>query len=326
MLRAKIIGTGSYLPKKVMTNHDLEKLVDTSDEWIMTRTGIRERRIADKKEASSDLGIKAAREALANAGLKASDLELILVATATPDMIFPSTAAYVQHGLGAGNAAAMDISAVCTGFIFGLSIAEQYIKTGRYKTILVVGAEIMSRILDWTDRKTCVLFGDGAGAAIIQGSEDESGILSTHIYTDGSYADFLLAPGSGTRHGYGNAAPGDKSNCIQMKGNETFKVAVNFMSKVAREALESNGLAAEDIDLFIPHQANQRIIEAIAKKLGVPSEKVFMNLHKYGNTSAASVPIALDEALHENRIKPGDLVLIVAFGGGLTWGASLIRW
>ncbi|MBI5184501.1 MAG: ketoacyl-ACP synthase III [Nitrospinae bacterium] len=326
MLRAKIIGTGSYLPKKVMTNHDLEKLVDTSDEWIMTRTGIRERRIADKKEASSDLGIKAAREALANAGLKASDLELILVATATPDMIFPSTAAYVQHGLGAGNAAAMDISAVCTGFIFGLSIAEQYIKTGRYKTILVVGTEIMSRILDWTDRKTCVLFGDGAGAAIIQGSEDESGILSTHIYTDGSYADFLLAPGSGTRHGYGSAAQGDKSNCIHMKGNETFKVAVNFMSKVAREALESNGLASEDIDLFIPHQANQRIIEAIAKKLGVPSEKVFMNLHKYGNTSAASVPIALDEALRENRIKRGDLVLIVAFGGGLTWGASLIRW
>ncbi len=311
MTWAKITGTGSYLPEKVLSNRDLEKMVDTSEEWIITRTGIRERRIADKKDVSSTLGIKAARKAMEKADVKAKDLELILVATATPDVVFPSTAAYIQKGLHAKNAVAFDFTAACTGFIFGLSIAEQYIKTNQYKTVLLVGTEIMSGIVDWTDRKTCVLFGDGAGAVVIQSSRKDQGILSTHIHTDGSYSDFLFV---------------QNSNFIRMKGNETFKVAVNFMSKVAKEALEKNGLTVSDIDLLIPHQANKRIIEAIAKKLAVPSEKVFMNLEKYGNTSAASIPIALDEAVRENKLKQGDLALLLAFGGGLTWGASIIRW
>jgi len=326
MILPKITGTGSYLPKKIRTNHDLEKMVETSDEWIATRTGIRERRIAGDQETGSDLGIHAAKAAMKEAGVRAQDLELILTATATPDMIFPSTAAFIQHGLDAKNAAAFDLNAVCTGFIFGLSVAEQYIKTGRYKTILLVGTEVMSRIIDWTDRKTCVLFGDGAGAVVIQASEDGSGVLSTHIYTDGSYADFLYAPGFDADKKKGKDHLHGKPNTVHMKGNETFKVAVNFMSKVAREALEKNGVDAQDVDLLIPHQANKRIIDAISKKLSFPPEKVFMNLEKVGNTSAASIPIALDEAVREGRVARGAHVLLVAFGGGLTWGSSLIRW
>ncbi len=326
MTLAKITGTGSYLPKKILGNHDLEKMVDTSDEWIMTRTGIRERRIADEKETTSDLGIKAAKKAMEKAHVKAREIDLILVATSTSDMIFPSTAAYIQHGLAAKNAAAFDLSAACTGFIFGLSVAEQYIKTKRYKAILLIGTEIMSRIVDWTDRKTCVLFGDGAGAVIIQGTDSDEGILTTHTYTDGSYADFLFAPGSRTPTSLQKELAVKKLDVIHMKGNETFKVAVNNMGKVAKEALEKCELTVDDIDLVIPHQANKRIIEAINKKLVIPPEKVFINLQKYGNTSAASIPIALDEALCSNRISQGDYVLLVAFGGGLTWGSSIVKW
>lgn len=326
MTIAKITGTGSYLPKKILTNHDLEKMVDTSDEWIFTRTGIRERRIADDKEASSDLGIQAAKDAMKKAGVKAGDLDLILVATSTPDMVFPSTAAYIQTGIGAKKAAAFDFSAVCSGFIFGLSIAEQYIKTKQFKTILLVGTEVMSRIVNWKDRKTCVLFGDGAGAAIIQGSENEQGILSTHIQTDGSYADFLYVPGSGTRNGYQCNDADSDLNFIHMKGNETFKVAVNCLSEIAKQALKKNNITIDEVDLLVPHQANKRIIEAVGKKLGISTGKVFQNIRKYGNTSAASIPIALDEAVNEKRLSEGAIVLLVAFGGGLTWGAALIRW
>jgi len=326
MIRAKIMGTGSYVPARVLTNDELSSMVETSDEWITTRTGIKERRIADDKEMSSDLGIRAARTAMTKAGIGPEALDLIIVATATPDMLFPSTAAYVQRALGARNVAAFDLTAVCAGFIFGLSVAEQYLKTGRYKTILLIGAETMSRIVDWTDRETCILFGDGAGAVVLQGSEGEGGVLSTRIYTDGSYADLLYAPGLEIGSGKGHASPDGKRNCIRMKGSETFKLAVNFMTGAAKEVLDENKLLPEDLHLLIPHQANERIIKAVAKRLRIPREKVFMNLQKYGNTSAASIPIALDEVARENRLSEGDLVLLVGFGGGLTWGASVIRW
>lgn len=328
MIKAKIIATGSYTPKKILTNFDLEKMVDTSDEWIRSRTGISERRIADSSEASSDLAIKASQKALKQAGIKAKSLDLILVATATPDMLFPSTACLVQLGIGAKNAFAYDLSAACSGFIYGLSIAEQYIKSGRYKNILLIGSEVFSRIVNWEDRSTCVLFGDGAGAVIIQAENGRknNGILSTHLYSDGHYYDFLLVPGGGSRSPISQTMINKKNHFIIMKGNETFKIAVRFMAKAANEALSFNKLTLEDVSIFIPHQANQRIIDAVVKKLNFPKEKVFVNLMKYGNTSAASIPIALDEALRNKKIRKNDILLLTAFGAGLTWGSAIIKW
>ncbi len=326
MINAKITGTGSYTPKKILTNFDLEKMVDTSDDWIKTRTGISERRIAEKNEACSDLSIKASKIALKEAGIKAKILDMILVATVTPDMLFPSTACLVQVEIGAKNAFAYDISAACSGFIYALSIAEQYIKSGRYKNILVIGSEVFSRIVDWSDRSTCVLFGDGAGAVVIQAENDrkKGGILSTHLHSDGNYNDFLFVPAGGSR------LPLSKNDnylkhYIKMKGNETFKVAVRSMVSSAKEAISYNHFTMEDINLLIPHQANKRIIDAVVKKLNLPIEKVFINLMKYGNTSAASIPIALDEAIKEKRIKNGDIVLLAAFGAGLTWGSAILK-
>ncbi|WP_243371276.1 beta-ketoacyl-ACP synthase III [Geotalea sp. SG265] len=326
MIRTRITGTGSAHPEKVLTNFDLEKMVDTSDEWITTRTGIKERRIAVEGEYTSTFATRAAERALAMAGVTAEELDLIIVGTVSPDFPFPSTACLVQSNIKAVNAAAFDVSAACSGFIYGLSIADRFIRTGTAKKALVIGAEVLSRIVDWTDRNTCLLFGDGAGAAIVEAREGENGILSTHIRSDGSYWELLYQPGCGSRNPATQKTLDDKLMFLRMHGNEVFKLAVRAMEDVARQALAANALNTEDIDLFIPHQANRRIIDAIGKRLGVPEEKVFINLERYGNTSAASIPIALDEANRAGRIKEGDVVLFDAFGGGLTWGSALLRW
>jgi len=326
MLRARIVGTGSYLPEKVLTNHDLETMVDTSDQWIVERTGIRERRIAAPNEAASDLASAAAERALSAAGLRAADLDAILVATATPDMLFPSTACLVQARLGAARAWAFDLSAACTGFIYGLSAADQYVRSGAARTVLVVGAEVLSRIVDWTDRSTCILFGDGAGAVVLRAESGQSGVLSTHLHADGSLWDFIHVPGGGSKHPPSPAVLAERLQFIRMKGSETFKVAVRAMEDVALEALKANGLAMSDIAWFIPHQANRRILEAVAMRLGLPAERLVMNVARVGNTSAASIPIALDETVREGRVATGDLLLLDAFGGGLTWGSALVRW
>ena len=326
--QAKIAGTGMYLPEKILTNADLEKTLDTSDEWIQTRTGIQERRIAQKDEASSTLGANAAKNALNDAGLTPEDLDLIIVCTSTPDVLYPSTACFVQKIIGASRAAAYDISAVCSGFVFGLSIAEQFVKSGRYEHVMVIGAEVNSRIMDWTDRKTCVLFGDGAGAAILKRveSSEPSGILSTHIHSDGNHSDFLIVPGGIGREPVNNDAVDNKMYCLKMAGQSTFKMAVKRMSEVSVECLEYNGLTTEDVDVVVPHQANRRIIETVSQKLNVPLDKFFINIHKYGNTSAASIPIALHEARESGKIQPGNLSLLTVLGAGLTWGAAAIRW
>jgi 3-oxoacyl-[acyl-carrier-protein] synthase-3 len=328
LFQAELAGTGSYLPEKVLTNFDLEKLLETSDEWIRTRTGIRERRIASEKESSSTLAAHAARKALESARLKPEELDIIIVCTSTPDVLFPSTACFVQKEIGATRSAAFDISAVCSGFVYGLSIAEQYIKSGRYRHVLVVGSEVNSRIVDWTDRTTCILFGDGAGAVIVRRKESQEpcGLLSSHIYSDGTLSGLIEVPKSiGRFDGSGMNGNQDKF-FIKMSGNATFKVAVKRMTAVCLEALEHNDLSKEDVDLIVPHQANQRIIDAVVKKLGVSPEKVFINIHKYGNTSAASIPIAIDEAKRAGRIQPGCRMLIMVVGAGLTWGAAVIKW
>ncbi|HTZ17601.1 MAG TPA: beta-ketoacyl-ACP synthase III [Dissulfurispiraceae bacterium] len=324
--RAKIVATGSYLPDNVVTNRDIEKRVDTSDEWIMERTGIRERRIARKNQASSDLAYEASLRAIKKAGIKAKDIDLIIVASVSGDMPFPSTACLLQDRLDASNAAAFDIAAACSGFIYGLSIAENFIKSGARKRILLVGVETLSRLTDWEDRTTCVLFGDGAGAAIIEASPDDSGILSTHIQSDGSLWDYIKVPAGGSRIPCSKESVEQRLHYINMKGNETFKVAVKTLENIALEALETNKLKASQLTLLIPHQANLRIIQATAKRLGLPMEKVMLNIEKYGNTSAASIPIAMDEALATGRIRSGDYILLEAFGAGLTCGAALIRW
>ena len=325
-LRSRIIGTGSGLPKKVLTNLDLEQIVDTSDKWILTRTGIRERRIASDGETATELGLKAARTALETSGVSQNEVDMLIVATTTPDMTFPSTACLVQAKLKLDNCPSYDIMAACSGFVYGLSIADQFIQSGQCKTVLLIGTEIYSRITDWTDRNTCVLFGDGAASAVIKGSRSDRGILSTHLYSNGSYADLLFANGC-----YGSKENTDGSNgfsnaYIQMKGNQTFKVAVQRMSEASRTALRHNKIKAKDIGLVIPHQANLRIIDAVSKKLGLSAEQVFTNLDRTGNTSAASIPLALDEAIRAGRIRKNDLVLFVAFGGGFTWGSALVRW
>jgi 3-oxoacyl-[acyl-carrier-protein] synthase-3 len=324
-MRSRISGTGSYTPKRVLTNTELERMVATSDQWIAERTGIRERRIAAAGEACSDLGIQAAERALKAAGVSPGDLDMILVATCTGDTLLPATACLIQHRLGAGKAAACDISAACCGFVYALGIADAYIKTGM-RHVLVVGSEVMSAIIDWTDRNTCVLFGDGAGAAVLSASSDERGILSTHLRSDGSLCDLIIVPGGCSRIPPSDKMLSERLQYIKMKGNETFKVAVRTLEEVARETLAASGLKVEDVDLYVPHQANVRIIKAVAARLGLPLDKVVLNMDRYGNTSAASIPIALDEAVKDGRIKDGSLVMLGAFGAGLTWASALIRW
>lgn len=326
MTRARITGTGSAVPDMIRTNFDLEKMVDTTDEWIVTRTGIRERRIAVDGEYTSTFATRAAERALDMAGVSAAEIDLIIVATISGDFPFPSTACIVQNNLGAKKAAAFDISAACSGFIYGLSIADNAIRGGTARKALVIGAEVLSRIIDWSDRNTCLLFGDGSGAVVIEACESEQGILSTHLHSDGSYWELLHQPGCGSRNPAVQKTLDDRNVFLKMQGNEVFKLAVRAMEDAALQALEQNSLTPPDIDIFIPHQANLRIIDAIGKRLGLSSDKVFVNIDHYGNTSAASIPLALDEANRKGLIKAGDIALFDAFGGGLTWGSALVRW
>jgi 3-oxoacyl-[acyl-carrier-protein] synthase-3 len=327
MLSTRIVGTGAFVPARVLTNADLERLVDTSDEWIVTRTGISERHVAADDEATSDLALHAAQAALQAAGLEAADLDMILVATATPDMVFPSTACVLQDRLGARRAGALDVSAACSGFIYGLGVADGLVRAGTARTVLVIGAEALTKVVNWQDRNTCVLFGDGAGAVVVRADEGERGILSTHLYADGSRGSLLMLPGGGSRHPFSQAVLDAGLAKIQMNGgNEVFKLAVRAMEDAALTALKQHGLEVADIDHLISHQANLRIISALGQRLGVPDQKVIVNVQKVGNTSAASIPIALDGAVRDGRVKAGDLVLLCAFGGGLTWASSLIRW
>ena len=325
MESAGILGLGCYLPQKTITNKDLEKMVDTSDEWIVTRTGIKERRIASPEEATSDLGVEASKIAIQDAGLKPGDIDLIITATITPDMAFPATACIIQDKIAARNAAAFDINAACSGFVFALVVAQQFVNMGLYKNILVVGAEKLSSIVDWEDRSTCVLFGDGAGACVVGRCEDRK-ILSSFMGADGSGADLLKLPAGGSRLPATGETVKNKLHFLKMEGNEVFKIAVRIMVNAANEAIKKAGLKPEEVSLFIPHQANIRILLAVAKRLGVPEEKIFMNIERYGNMSAASTAVALVEAGKEKKIKKGDNVVLVAFGGGLTYGASAIKW
>lgn len=326
IFKAAVAGTGAYVPEKILTNQDLEKTLDTSDEWITTRTGIKERRIAAENESASTMAAAAARQALESAKVSPDKVDMIIVCTSTPDVLFPSTACFVQKELQAFNSAAYDISAVCSGFIFGLSIAEQYLKVGRYENILVIGSEVNSRIVDWSDRSTCILFGDGAGAVLLKRVEESLGILSTHIYSDGALSDLIVVPGAIGKAGINKKDIDDKNYFIKMSGNATFKVAVKRMSNVILEALEYNDLKIDDVDLLIPHQANQRIVSAVAERLNFPEEKIIMTIQKYGNTSAASIPIGIEDARRTGRIKPGDISVLGVVGAGLTWGSAVIKW
>jgi len=326
MYKARITGTGSYVPERVLTNRDLEQMVETSDEWIRTRTGICERHVAADGEFTSDLAAAAARKAMEMAGISAEQIDLVVVGTITGDFPWPATACLVQDKIGAKNSFAYDISAACSGFVYALDAAYRQIAAGAVKTALVIGAEILSRIIDWTDRNTCVLFGDGAGAVILQAADGERGIQSTHLHSDGSYWELLHQPGFGSRYPASAQGLKDRLPFLHMQGNEVFKVAVRSLSEVAQEALDANGISVGDLDLFIPHQANMRILDATAKRLGLRDDQVYVNVDRFGNTSGASIPIALDEANRAGRIKPGDLVLFDAFGGGFTWGSALVRW
>jgi len=324
---ARIIGTGSYVPTKVLTNADLQKMVETSDEWIRTRTGISERRIAAETEATSDLAYQASLNALEAANVDPADLDMILVATVTPDMFFPSTACFLQERLKAKRAGALDIAAACSGFIYGLAVTDGLLRLGTMRTVLLLGAETLSKVVNWKDRNTCVLFGDGAGAVILRAGEGERGILSTHVYADGSKGPLLLMPGGGSRNPVSQRVVDEKLATVQMaNGNEVFKHAVRAMEDAALTALKHNHLDVGDVTLLITHQANLRIINAVSQRLGITEDRVCVNVQKFGNTSAASIPIALDEAVREGRVKAGDLILLCAFGGGLTWASSLIRW
>lgn len=326
MVNSKITGIGSYVPNRRLTNADLEKIVDTSDDWIVSRTGIRERRIGADDEATSDMAQMAGRRAMEMAGAKPEEIDLLMVGTVTPDYRCPSAACIVQKKLGLVNAAAMDIVAACAGFLHGLTTADAFVKVGKFKKIMVIGVEKLSTITDYSDRNTCVLFGDGAGAAIVEPSDDEAGILSTFIKSDGRFTELLWIPNGGSAMPFQNIENPNGDIFLKMNGKEVFKHAVREMEDASRRVLNEAGVTAEDIKLMVAHQANIRIIESTAKRLGIPEEKVFLNIAKYGNTSAASVPIAMDEALQEGKIKKGDLVLMTAFGGGLTWASALIRW
>jgi 3-oxoacyl-[acyl-carrier-protein] synthase-3 len=316
---SRVIGTGSYLPEKVVTNDDLARTVDTSDEWIRTRTGIRSRHVAAEGQLASDLALPAAHRALQAAGVNAADIDLIIVATTTPDIIFPSTACILQSKLGVAGCPAFDVQAVCSGFVYGLTIADLFIRSGQARHVLVVGTEVYSRILDWSDRGTCVLFGDGAGAVVVVAS-DKPGILATKLHADGSHKDMLCVPGSV------NGGKVSGSPFVHMDGGSVFKFAVRVFEEGANEVLDAAGLTVSDLDWFIPHQANIRIMEATARKLGLPKEKLIATVHHHGNTSAASIPLALDEAVKDGRILPGQTLLLEGVGGGFTWGAVLLRW
>lgn len=320
---SRIAGTGSYLPERILTNADLEKMVDTSDEWIVSRSGIRERHIAADDETTSDLAYHASLKALEAAGLRADEIDLIIVGTTTPDIVFPSTACLLQEKLGVGGCGAFDVNAACSGFIFALSVADQFIRAGTVKNILVVGAETLTRLVDWTDRSTCVLFGDGAGAVVLQ-ADSEAGILSTHLHSDGAKKELLICP-VGVSKGFDVDAP-NAGVKIHMAGSEVFKHAVKALDSVVDEALHANGLSKTDLDWLIPHQANLRIIEATAKRLSMSMDQVILTVHKTGNTSSGSVPLALDEAVRSGKIQRGQLMLLEAFGGGFTWGSALIRY
>ncbi len=321
-----IVGTGSYVPERVLTNEELSASVDTTDQWITTRTGIKTRRIAAKDEYTSDMAARAALAAMEQAEVAATDIDLILVATASPDMIFPATACFVQTKIGAKNAACLDVSAACAGFLCALEIAQQFITSHTYDTVLVIGAEKLSSITNWTDRNTCVLFGDGAGAAILQHRGSAHGIIGTHIGSDGNYADILWMPGGGCKQPITAENAHQWLQTIHMSGKDVYKQAVISMIDASKKALDKAGLTIEDIACFIPHQANVRIIEAIAERLKLPMDRFFINVDRYGNTSAAAVAIALDEANRSGRLKPGDYILMVVFGGGLTWASTVIEW
>ncbi|MBU4342826.1 MAG: ketoacyl-ACP synthase III [Candidatus Omnitrophica bacterium] len=325
MQKAGILGLGCYLPPKKLTNSDLEKMVETSDEWITTRTGIKERRIASKEVAASDLGAEASRAAIKDAGLLPEDIDLIITATITPDMAFPATSCIIQDKIGAKNAACFDINAACSGFVFTMVIAQQFVNSGLYNHVLVVGTEKLTSIVDWKDRLTCVLFGDGAGACVVGKSKNRV-ILSSFMGADGSGGHLLSVPAGGSRLPATEDTVKDRLHFLKMEGNEVFKIAVRIMVDAANKAIKKAGLGRDDISLFIPHQANIRILLAVAKRLGVPQEKIFMNIEKYGNMSAASTAVALVEASQENRIKKGEHVVLVAFGGGLTYGAVVVKW
>jgi 3-oxoacyl-[acyl-carrier-protein] synthase-3 len=323
---AQIVGWGKYVPSQVLTNDDLAKMVDTSDDWIRTRTGIVERRIADPRETTSTMSIKAARAALQVADVTPERLDLIIVTTATPDYLFPATACLVQDALGARQAGAFDLLAGCSGFVYGLGVGSQLIISGAYENVLVIGAETLSRIMDWTDRNTCVLFGDGAGALLLQASDTPGGVLSFTLGADGSGGDLLMLPGGGSRHPASAETVAQRLHYVRMNGREVFRFATRIMGQAAKEAIIAAGLKIDDVDLFIPHQANIRIIQSAAKQLKLPMDKVFVNLERYGNTSCASIPIAFCEAIEEERIKPGDHLVLVSFGAGLTWAAVVVQW
>lgn len=322
---AGIIGMGHAYPSGILSNADLEKLVETSDEWITTRTGIKQRHKAAENEYTSQFATKAAQMALERAGLKPEDIDLIVCATTTPDQILPSTGALIQAQLGAVNAAGMDIFAACSGFLYGITMVESMIRTGQIRYALVIGAEVLTKYVDYTDRSTCVIFGDGAGAAVLGPVAEGKGILATKIKSDGRYEEQLYAPGGGTKLGITHETIDNRDIYFKMKGNELFKVAVRSMSDISKEMLDKTGYTVEDVNIVIPHQANQRITDAVASRLGVPEEKVYSNIAFHGNTSSASIPIAMDECLESGKIKEGDLVLLTAFGGGVTWGATVIR-
>ena len=326
MTAASIWGIGQALPERVITNADLEKMVSTSDEWITTRTGIKERRQAGPHQTTSSLSIQAARQALEMAGLTAKDLDLIICSTISPDMPLPATAAFIQSGLGAPSCCAFDLAAACSGFLFGMTVAEQFIATGKARHVLVVGAELLSRYVDYSDRATCVIFGDGVAAGVLGPATAPSGILATEMHTDGAFADHLYIPAGGTRKPATCETVKKREHYIKMRGNELFKVAVRSMEEVARRVLEKASMCPGDIDLFIPHQANQRIADAVRVRLNVPAEKVYSNISRIGNTSSASIPICLDECVRGGRIQRGDLILMASFGAGVTWGAVLMRW
>ena len=324
--RAVIRGTGSALPDRVLTNADLEKMVDTSDDWIATRTGIRERRIAADDEYMSQFATRAAEQALSSAGLPASQVDLIICATVTPDMPIPATACIVQDRLGATGAAAFDLGAGCSGFIYALAVAERFVASGDYRAILVIGAELLSKFTDWRDRATCVLFGDGAGAVVLTPGEAPYGVLASSMHADGSMADFIYVPAGGTREPASERTVAERRHFIRMRGNETFKMAVRSMEETSRAVLEKAGLTPQDVNLFIPHQANRRIIDAVGSRLGLREDQVYVNIERVGNTSAASIPVALDEAMRKGLVRKGDNLLFAAFGTGLTWGAAVCTW